>query len=120
MTDVLFTATQLGNLLGVTVSAERHEQVELIVWGWLRPALAVEERPEPVTPELYARALELGAIAHENPAGLDSQQLGSNQKRFSSERRQELLGESESGSATSRTAPRGCFPPARPYPDPAW
>lgn len=122
-TTELFTAAELGNLLGTTVSAERHTQVERIVWGWLRPALKAEDRPDPVTPEVYAWALELGAIAHENPAGLSSQQLGSSQRAFSSERRAEILSDAAAGgssSATSTPPPRGSFPAARAYPDGAW
>lgn len=123
-TTALFDTDKLTQWLGFVVTEERAVVVEQVVWGWLRPILAADARPDPVPPELFSWALELGAIAHENPAGLSSKQFGDVAEAYSAERRDEILeavAESAlgSGGATSRLSPRGSFPPARCYPDPA-
>lgn len=122
-TDRLFTAAELGNLLGTAgpVDAGRHAVIEQVVWGWLVPVLGVSVRPDPVPAELFSWAVELGAIAHENPAGYSARQLGPEQKSFSSERRDEILAAvAAPGTVTSPSLrPRGKFPSSCPYPDPA-
>lgn len=117
-TVALFSATELSDWLGKTVSAEKSAAVEKVVWGWLRPRIGSPDvRPDPVTPELFSWAVELGAIAHENPAGLSAKSLGDKSVQFSSERRDEILELASGGGQSPR--PRGNFPPAPCYPDPA-
>lgn len=124
----LFTADDLSDLLGVEVEERRATVVESVVWGWVRPLLASQERPDPAPEELYAWALELGAIAHANPAGLSSRAFGDVSEGYASERRAEILelvrtsaqGVAPGDSAAAGpAAPRGCFPAAEAYPDPA-
>lgn len=118
-TTALFTAAQLGDTLGFTVTTARAAAVEAIVWGWLKPVLGVTERPDPVTPELFSWAVELGAIAHENPSGLSYYQLGEERRGFSAERRQQVLAEAADGGVPGAASrPRGCFPTAQDWPDP--
>lgn len=120
-TAVLFTADDLTGWLGRTVTASRAAAVERVVWGWLKLALGLSDRPEPVPAEVFSWAVELGAIAHENPSGLSSEQLGPAQRAFSAERRAEILAAAEfGGSSATGLQPQGSFPPAPRYPDPAF
>lgn len=118
----LFDADDLTNWLGrsTPITDTKAIVVEQVVWGWLTTVLGVATRPEPVTASVFSWALELGGIAHENPAGLSVEQLGPAQRQFSAERRGEILAEAAAGGSTSVGSPRGSFPPARCYPDPAW
>lgn len=116
----LFTADDLTSWLGRDVTEGKAATIEQVVWGWLKPALKAETRPSAVPDEVFSWAIELAAIAHENPAGLSSQQLGDEQQAFSIERRNEILREASSGASGGALSPRSNFPPARPYPDPAW
>lgn len=118
----LFSAADLNSLPGVSgVTDEQATMVERIVWGWLKPVLGLTDRPTPVPDEVFAWAVELGAIAYANPNGLSYYQLGEERSGFSAERRVEILGEAASGgqAASSAGRPRGCFPPAQAWPDPA-
>lgn len=119
---MLFTAEELAEYLGTTVTEARAYMVERIVWGWLKPVLALTDRPDPVSDEVFSWAIELAAIVHENPAGLSSQQLGPGSQTYSLERRQEILAEvaAGGGSITTVHAPQGSFPDALDYPDGAW
>lgn len=123
-TEPLFTAADLGNLLGTTVDAGKHALVERVVWGWLRPILDVDARPVPVPDELFSWAIELGAIAHENPDGRTAKQIGPFKDQYSVERRKEILAEVQEHVDSNNpdgdpSAPTGYFPPPLPYPDPA-
>lgn len=114
----LFTAVELSDQLGQTVTDARAAAVERIVWGWLKPVLGLTERPAEISDELFSWAIELGGIAHENPAGLSYYQLGDERYGFSAERRVEILTEAaSSGPAASAGGPLGSFPPPRPDTD---
>lgn len=116
----LFGEYELTQWLGYEVSAERASWVEQVVWGWLKPVLGLDSRPDPVPPEVFSWAIELGAIGHENPSGLSSEQLGPALRNFSSERRAEILQlAADGGSTKASLTPVGSFPPATCYPDPA-
>jgi hypothetical protein len=117
----LFTATDLADLLGRPVSDERAAAVERVVWGWLKPVLDLQERPNPIPDEVLSWALELAGIAYENPSGLTEYQLGAERTYFSAERRAQILAEASADrGAGEGTSPRGSFPAATRYPDPAW
>lgn len=122
-TTVLFTAENLNDLPEISgVTAAEATMVEAVVWGWLAPLLDLAERPEPVSPQLFAWALELGAIYRANPEGLAEKDLGPFKKKFSVERRNEILRIAASGGTEAPGAPPspvGSFPSARAYPDPA-
>lgn len=115
----LFVAADLSDWLGRAVTEPRAEIVESVVWGWLKPALGVSDRPNPVPDEVFSWAIELAAIAHENPSGLSSKQLGPASQSFSLERRNEILEGARAGwtGGDAALSPRGSFPPAIPYPD---
>lgn len=120
----LFTADDLGDLIDCTVSTEKAAAVERVVWGWLMPVLKLTERPDPVPADVFAWAIELGAIYHENPSGLEAYQLGNERTQYSAERRREILEDAGNGGVTPAAvpAPRGKFPAAQCWPDPprAW
>ena len=115
----LFTAPELGRFVQDDVPAETATVVERVVWGWLKPILGVEDRPLQPSEQLWAWALELGAIAYENPSGLSSYQLGAEQRSYSAERRVAILAEvRQAGTGASTSTPRGSFPAAPAWPDP--
>lgn len=117
----LFTAADLTPLMGGrTVTDAEAEAAERIVWGWLTPVLKLSERPNPIPPQVFSWAAELGAIHLENPTGLAAYQLGQERLAFSSERRNAILSEAAAaGVPGAGTSPRGSFPDPCPWPDPA-
>lgn len=115
----LFDASDLSGLLGADVTDDAAAIVERMVWGWLQPYLG-PDRPAELTDQQFSWAIQLGAIAHENPAGLSSKQVGSVSEQYSAEARQAILDEVEGSVSGQRPgSPRGRFPSARAYPDPA-
>lgn len=123
-TSALFTAEELTHAVQEFVDDDDATMAERIVWGWLSPILGLDARPDPVTDQLFSWAIELGAIQHENPAGLALYQLGEERRQYSSARRNEILDEVRASVAgqtgTGGSAlPRGRFPAACPYPDQA-
>lgn len=115
----LFTASDLGDLLQKPVTDTAAAAAESMVWGWLRGPLGLTTRPDPVPEDVFSWALELGAIALENPAGWSSYQLGQERIQFSAERRTEILREATAVPGGTDGLPRAAFPAACPYPDPA-
>jgi hypothetical protein len=116
MTTQLFDADALGGYLRKPVTADAATAVERVVWGWLKPVLGLEGRPDPVPDEVFSWAIELGAIVYENPAGLSGQASGPFSVQFSSERKAEILTEAAGTDGTAK--PTGNFPPAPCWPDP--
>ena len=116
----LFDGEELSAHLQYEVSDAAAASAERVVWGWLKGPLGLTERPNPVPDEVFSWAIELGAIAHENPAGLSEQTTGDETNRWALARRAEILDDARSSSAaTSTTGPRGNFPRAHSWPDPA-
>lgn len=118
----LFAAGDLADWLHQPVSGEAAVATERVVWGWLRPLLKLDERPANPSDELISWATELGGIAYVNPEGLASYALESEKSDYSSERRDEILRTAAGGGVTAPGAavsPRGSFPSAYCYPDPA-
>lgn len=118
----LFSPVELGDWLelGGPADTERHTVVERVVWGWLKPILGLTERPDPVPDEVFSWAIELGAIAHENPDGRTAYQLGNERSQYSWERRNAILAEASNAGqpAGSTASPSGRFPKPCPWPDP--
>ena len=118
----LFDENDLTEWLGKPVTQLRAASVERVVWGWLKPILDLEERPDPAPAEVFAWAIELGGIAHENPKGLTQRELGPYSEHFSAERRKEILDEARDAQpdAGASMKPTGCFPEPLDYPDGTW
>lgn len=119
----LFTADDMNALPGVSgVTDAEATAVERIVWGWLKPVLKLDARPDEPSDELIAWALELGLIYRANPDGLAEYSLEAERSKYSSERRDEILRGAAGGGVTpggAALSPKGSFPPARCYPDAA-
>lgn len=118
----LFDETDLTDWLHKPVSAEAATIAERVAWGWLRPLINLDERPDVPSDELLAWAIELGGIAHCNPEGLVRYALDQELSIYSSERRDEILRMAADGGTVapgSAPKPMGVFPHARRYPDPA-
>lgn len=113
-TNALFSPADLAAWLRQPVTDEAAWLTETVVWGWLRPVLALTERPETASDELKAWAIELAGIAYSNPEGLGSYALESEKTVYSGERRAEILGLVSSGGESAGPVPpaRGTFPPA--------
>lgn len=121
MATELFLDVELADHLQTQVTPAAALSAERLVWGWLKPVLGLAERPVPVPAEVWSWAIELGAIAHENPAGLASYQLGPERSQFSAERRGQILDEASRSGVTGgvgNESPRGSFPPPLSWPDP--
>lgn len=118
---VLFSQTELSDHLQYQVTAAAAVSAERVVWGWLKQATGLSERPDPVPEEMFSWAVELGAIAHENPGGLSTSTTGDEQSQWDRARRAEILDAAASGGTgtPARDAPRGRFPAAQSWPDPA-
>lgn len=114
----LFDAAQLGEFVRHPVSSGAAAIAEKVVWGWLKPVLGLDSRPDPVPPEVFSWAIELGGIAHENPAGRSYYELGDERSGFSAERRREVLAEASTWSGSAAAGPVGSFPAAKAWPDP--
>jgi hypothetical protein len=114
----LFNAAALSEFVQDDIDTATAARVEQVVWGWLQPILNDEDRRDQVSPQLFSWALELGAIAHENPTGLEAYQLGAERRQFSQDRRREILVDVKASvDGIVGTAPRGDFPEPLPCPD---
>ncbi|QIM19880.1 hypothetical protein G7075_00010 [Phycicoccus sp. HDW14] len=124
---VLFDAAKLGSWLGYSTGDVDDDQcaaVLEVVEGWILGATGWNDIPaEPAKP-LRAWALELGGIAYENPTSQTDDQTDLVRSSWR-DRRSQILAEIRTWSQSNGSAvggqlsPRGSFPPARPYPDPA-
>lgn len=119
---VLFTAADLSTWLQDDVDDDTATTIERVVWGWLKPVLGLTVRPDPIPEEVFSWAIELGAIARENPAGLARYQLGEESSQYSVERRNEILAEAGNGGrpAGDQLRPVGSFPDRPCYPANFW
>lgn len=123
-TEQIFTEGELRDWLGpgCTITPAIAKLREKVVWGWLKGPLDMDERPDPVPPEIFAWALELAGIVHENPAAFTGKNFGDTAEQYSLERRDQILDDAaaygDGDTDGGPPAPRGCFPPARAYPDP--
>lgn len=126
---ILFTEQQLGNWLMYPsgANAARTLLVEQVVTGWLLDTTELDALPDPLPPQLFAWALELGGIAYENPTTMTTDQTVDQTSSWATTRRGEILDAARawarrqpdnptSGSAAG-ALPSGEFPPPQCYPD---
>lgn len=117
----LFTASELSTYLGYDVSGEAADIAERVAAGWLTAA-GVDTTVFPIPHEVFSWAVELAAIAHENPGGLSESSTGD---RWNLARRGEILAAAAEHAATvagrvTGLQPRGSFPDPSPWPDPVY
>jgi hypothetical protein len=117
---MLFTPGQLGEYLRDDVDTAAAVLAERVASGWLRGVTKATAWPEPVPEDLFAWAIELGAIAYENPAGVSAITVGGETTQFAYARRAEILRAAAGSSyaVTTATAAVGAFPDLVAWPDP--
>lgn len=121
----LFTPPQLSAWLQYPVETAAAEIVERVVAGWLLEATGLASLPSP-PPELFSWALELGGIAYENPTSMSTDQAADVTQSWGDRRSQILRSAAKwaqrvlpEQAPSSTVGPRGSFPAARSWPDPA-
>lgn len=123
----LVTPAQLKHFLQRhTVDQESAKLAARVAEGWLRSVIPGTGWPDPAPEDLWAWALELTSIAFANPETLQSRTVDTVTDQWHVARRAEILAEAkakyghgfDSGNG-STGSPRGTFPPASPWPDPA-
>ncbi|MDE9364582.1 hypothetical protein PZ938_03110 [Luteipulveratus sp. YIM 133132] len=100
-----------------------------VVSGWLLDAAGRTTWPteyaSDVPPQLFAWAVELGAIVHENPTAATTDTTDKTTISWNDRRRVEAIlsrvaqwsrGTGFEDAAPAPPAPTGCFPPVDPYP----
>lgn len=97
------------------VDTETATRVRRYANGWLQDATELTEWPDPIPDRLWAWAIELAAIAYNNPTNLKREQIDDYLVEYSAERRAEILAAAKKAYAGG-TAPRGSFP----QPDWSW
>ncbi len=118
----LFSSTELQDFLGQTVTSSSAAMAERVAAGWLTEATGVDQWPDPPPAQVFAWAIELGAIAHENPTALASRSVDGITDAYSRDRYSQILAAARESSlsspSASGTGPIGSFPPAVEWPDP--
>lgn len=119
----LFTPKDLEDYVQYPVAQAAGIMAERVVAGWLADAAGSTPIPAQLPPQLFSWAIELGAIAHENPGALWSETTGDKTSLWDRARRAEILGFITTWAGGTPTgsvpSPTGSFPKARAYPDPA-
>lgn len=121
----LFEQRELSDFVQYVVPVSQAEIAERVVDGWLKGATGLTEWPDPLPAQLFSWALELGALAVDNPTGLATRAAGDESDTYLITRRAEILAEVRAwaaglpGSATTVARPRGSFPPPQAWPNPA-
>lgn len=88
---VLFTHDDFASYLHVTVDNSTTDVVERVAWGWLMGATRLTARPDPAPDDIFGWALELAAIAYNNPAGAANESLDDYSVSMDRQRRKEIL-----------------------------
>lgn len=113
----LFDLGDLPSWLQVPeVDTETATRVRRYVNGWLQDATGLSEWPNPVPDRLWAWAVELAGIVHENPTAKWSQTIDdyvSVEDRGAQARRNQIL-------AAARVAYNTTAGPQYSFPDPDW
>lgn len=121
----LFTLDDLEHWLRYDVDVTGHAIVEKVVTGWIFDATGWTASPDPLPPQVFSWALELGGIAYENPTSQSDDQTDLVRSAWR-DRRSQILAEIRTWSQANGTAvgaiplPRGSFPTSCPFPDPAY
>lgn len=122
-----FTPAQLKTWLRYAseddFDAAAAELAEQVVAGWLADATETVIDSMNPPPQMFAWALELGGIAYENPTSMSDDAAGETSTSWMDRRSQILAAARRWAAKQPSTAagvlPRGCFPPAQPWPDAA-
>lgn len=117
---LLFTADDLRAFLQYEIAAETVDVVDRIVNGWLLGATRLAELPFPLPDDLWADALELGALLASNPESLSQRTAGPTTRSWPMAPRRDAILQRVAGrySSAARLGPTGAFPRVRDWPDP--
>jgi hypothetical protein len=119
---VLFTASELSEYLGRVVSAGEAAIAERVAAGWLAEATGVAVWPDPPPPQVFSWAIELAALAHDNPSALASRTVDGITDSYSRERWGQIMtaarGSSVATGLAAAAGPVGSFPQPVEWPDP--
>jgi hypothetical protein len=97
---------------GPAVDTESTTRVRRAVNGWLQDATGLTTWPSPVPDRLWAWALELAAMAYNNPSSVNSEQIDDYQVSYGDRaRRAEILAAARAAYNTAGK-PQGSFPDA--------
>lgn len=111
----LVSSDELADHMQRPVDAASAFSAIRVAEGWLRGATRLSEWPDPVPDDLWAWAVELAAIAYDNPTGLVSQTIGSESYSWAMARKSEITVAARQRYGAS-DAPVYAFPPAVPWP----
>lgn len=78
--------------------------------GWLSDATGLTAWPDPLPERLWAWAIELGAIAYNNPEAAQSEQIDDYRVAHDRDRRGQILADARQAYAVATTGPQGSFP----------
>lgn len=107
----LFTPSDLQQFLRRPVEDTSAAQAERVASGWLTAATGIVTWPEPLPPDLYAWALELGAAVYDNPVGLKTLTVDNITRGYGGERIAAILAAARARAGSLAGAPRYSFPP---------
>lgn len=108
----LFDLGDLPSWLQVPeVDTETATRVRRAVNGWLQDATGLSVWPDPLPDKLWAWAIELAGIAHENPAAVTSEAIDDYKSVLDRARRQEILDAARAAYNTA-SGPQYSFPEA--------
>lgn len=116
----LFELDDLAATLQAELDEAAAEEARRKAQAWLGSATRLTVWPTPIPEDLRAWALELAALAYDNPSPLLSERVGEVQTAPYWARRAEILAEARTvyGLAAVNGSPVGVFPAAEPWPDP--
>lgn len=115
----LFELTALAATLQTDLDTASAMEARRKAQGWLAGATQIKEWPSPPPEDLRAWALELAALAYDNPSGLESETDSRVTSVWGRRKRAEILAEAkEAYSSFASTKPLGSFPDPAPWPDP--
>lgn len=121
----LLTVTELADSTQRTIRPASGAVAIRVAEGWLRSVARIDPWPDQeignVPEDLFAWAVELAAIAYDNPSGLASRTVGDTARAWQLTRRAEILAAAKTaypGASGSSGGPVGSFPASVPLPDP--
>jgi hypothetical protein len=112
----LFELSELAASLQMDLDTASAIEARRKAQGWLAAATRITEWPSPPPEDLRAWAMELAALAYDNPSGLESEVDGRVTSVWGRRRRGEILLEAKR--TYGHTGPMGSFPQPEPWPDP--
>lgn len=115
----LFSVYDLNDYLRQDVNVDAWQVVERVVHGWLKGATGLTQWPDPLPDDVFSWALELAAIAYENPVPtLSTESVGGVTQQWQRARKAEILAAAAAAYGTRGRA-SGSFPDLVAWPDPA-